>query len=370
MKVVAAELFAIQIPLKRPFIVSYASYDRMPSVILKLITEDGVVGYGEAVPDEHVTGETWEGVFSTLKTYLLPAIMGMDVREIGALHQKMDQVLLGNPAAKAAVDIAAHDILGKIAGLPIYALLGGKVKQHMEIPKVLSILPPDEMAVQAKEAVALGFRAVKLKVGIDLEQDIERVRAVRKAVGEQIEIRVDANQGWKTSYVARRGIEALAPFHVAWVEQPTEAGRPEMLAELRRKSSLPIMADESVLNMTDLRRIIDLNAVDLINIKLMKCGGIYPATRLATQAHAFGLQCQIGSMVESSIATAAGFHVAAVHSNIISTEISGPTLFADDTGDLTYDLPRVNLPALPGLGIHVDESAIQRMTRFSEKVNM
>jgi L-alanine-DL-glutamate epimerase-like enolase superfamily enzyme len=163
-------------------------------------------------------------------------------------------------------------------------------------------------------------------------------------------------------------IKKLEPFDVTWVEQPIAQMDLSMFQRLQESSPTPLMADESLINAQHLRTLVEHQSVDYINIKLMKSGGIYPAYQLATQAELFGINCQIGSMVESSIASAAGFHVALAKKNIVSTEISGPTKFTKDVGDLTYSLPYANITNKPGLGINVDDAVIKELTTRSEEM--
>jgi|SRR5690625_28514 len=368
MKITNIHLYHIELPLKEPFIISYASYDVIPSIIVKIHTNIGIIGFGESVPDEHVTGESPHSVMATIKHYLAPAILGEDPRNIQRIHEKMDNALVRNEAAKAAIDIACYDILGKFSNLPIYSLLGGRKKETPMIPKVLSILEPDVLAEQAKAAVHEGYTQLKMKLGIDHEKDIKRVKAVREAVGPNILIRADVNQGWKNVQLTRQMIKQLSPYHLSWIEQPIAATDVSLFQNIKENTNVPLMADESVITKQDLRTFIEHQSVDYVNIKLMKTGGIHPAYLLATQAELFGIQCQIGSMVESSIASTAGFHVALAKKNIISTEISGPTKFTIDTGNLSYDLPYVQITDKPGLGITVNEAVIKKLSLYSEKV--
>ena len=364
MKIVKATIRMVEFPLKEPFIISYATYPSMPAIILSLETDNGLVGYGEAVPDEHVTGEQVNSAFEILKTVLVPGVMGQNPFDIEHIHYLMDSAITRNPAAKAAVDIACHDLMGKAAGQPVYNLLGGRSHKTLHYPKVLSIEAPGTMADKAKSAVAEGFSSLKLKVGLgDSSLDIERIYAVREAVGAAVPIRVDANQGWKTAGHAVQVIKQLDDASLAWVEQPIAMGNIRGLADIRNKVATPIMADESVQTMEDLLEIIRLEAADYINIKLMKCGGIFPAVQMAKVAESAGVIAQIGSMVESSVGSAAGYHAVMSRRNIQSAELTGPLLFSEEIGNLNYDLPNVHLSGMPGLGIAVDEEQLKKLTR-------
>ena len=362
MKISRATITLIDVPLLEPFVVSYATYDSMPSIILALETDDGTIGYGESVPDGHITGETPGGVVEALKTELIPAVLGLDPRDITAVHQQLNRVLKGCGAAKAAVDIACWDLAGKAAGRPIYALLGGRRPEQPTIAKVLSILPPGVLAEQAVQARSQGYRHLKMKLGGGDGLDIERVRAVRSAINDDLAIRVDANQGWSDPVTARAMIRALEPYRIDWVEQPILADDIDGFKLLRQDTSTCLMADESVVHAGDLARFVHDRSVDMVNLKLMKSGGITPCHRLATQAELGGLKVQIGSMLETSIASSAGFHLALSHPNIVSTELSGPMKFTKEPGNLQYVLPEVHITEGPGLGIDVDRDVLAELS--------
>lgn len=368
-KIIKVEIFQINLPLKESFIISYHTYESMPAIVIKIHTDEGIIGYGESVPDEHVTGESVHSVIAALTYNLVPTIVGQDPRNIKQIHELMNQSLVHNGAAKAAVDIACYDILGKVSNLPIYTLLGGRKPLTPSIPKVLSILEPETLAIQAKEAIDEGYKEIKMKLGKEPMIDIQRVKAVREAVGDDIPIRVDVNQGWRTVQVASEAMGLLTPYNVSWVEQPISQMDVSLFKRLRKTTSIPLMADESMVTPENLRTLIHDQSVEYINIKLMKSGGIYPSYQLATQAELFGINCQIGSMVESSIASAAAFHVALSKQNIISTEVSGPTKFTLDTGNLTYQLPYVNIPTEPGLGISINEQNLKKLTVKAFEIN-
>lgn len=368
MHITKVNIIQIDIPLKEPFIISYQEFETMPAIIVKVHTNEGITGYGESVPDEHVTGESVHSVAAALKQQLVPAILDTDPTNIQLIHKKMNQALVYNGAAKAAIDIACYDILGKQAQLPVYKLLGGRKETPLTIPRVLSIFEPEVLKKQAEEAVKEGYQELKMKLGTTPKKDVARVKAVREAVGPNILIRVDVNQGWQTVQTARQTMKQLEPYDVTWVEQPIRQMDVSLFKQLSHRVEQPLMADESMVTPQNLRTFIEDQSVDYINIKLMKSGGIYPAYQLATQAELFGIACQIGSMVESSIASAAGFHVAAAKENIISTEISGPTKFTEEIGDLTYDLPAVHLPSRPGLGIDINENQLKKLTISHETI--
>ncbi len=368
MKIREIEIFAIRLPLIKPFIISYATYPDMPSIIVKLTTEEGFIGYGEAVPDEHVTGETWESTYSLLVKTLAPILIGENPMEFEKLHEKMDKAVYQAPAAKAALDIACYDVVGKKLGVPVYQLLGGRYHERFPLTHVLSIGTPEEMARETEQKIAEGFTSFKMKVGTDVQSDVERIQAVRERVCSQIAIRVDVNQGWVNSANTITAMRQLEHLGIDWLEQPVKADDFNGMVEIKSKISTPLMMDEGLRGIRDMRECIEKQAAHKVNIKLMKCGGIYPAMKLAHMAEMAGIDCQIGSMVESSIGSAAGFHVAFSKKAFTSVELTGPLKFSKDVGNLQYEVPFIQLNDLPGLGIEVDETILQELTVYSTKV--
>ena len=365
MKITEVEIYAIELPLIEPFIISYDTYDTMPSIIVKITTDEGIVGYGEAVPDEHVTGETWESTYMVLKHQLAPTVIGQDPLSFEKIHELMDKTVYQVPAAKAAIDIACFDIAGKKLNVPVYQLIGGRYHEKFPITHVLSIGSPEKMAKEAAERVAMGYRSFKMKVGTEVMKDVERIQAVREKVGEGIDIRVDVNQGWHNAATTLRGLRALRNVDLDWLEQPVDADDIDAMVEVKSKTDVTLMIDEGLHGAKEMREIIAKRAADKVNIKLMKCGGIYPAMKLANMAEMAGIECQVGSMVESSIGSAAGFHVAFSKKIMKSVELTGPLKFSKDVGNLHYDVPYICLNEQSGLGIDVDENVIQELCRQS-----
>lgn len=368
MNITSVTVTGIKLPLIRPFIVSYETYYDMPTIIVKLETDSGAVGYGEATPDQHVTGETWESCYHMLVHQLAPEVLGENPFHIERIHEKMNQTVYGAPAAKAAIDLACYDLMGKATGQPVYNLIGGKYHNELPVPYVVSILAPEVMAKEAKEALAQGYRTIKIKVGTDPVLDVERIRAVRKAIGPDVQLRVDANQGWCNRATTMRVLEQVTDCNIDWIEQPVEADDITALAEVRKQTHLAVMVDEGVHGDREMREVIVKQAADKLNIKLMKCGGIYPALKLVAQAEMAGMECQVGSMVESAVATAAGAHLSIAKKTIISNELVGPLMFARDIANLPYERMNVMLPDKPGLGIDVDEVILAELCQMTTTI--
>ena len=369
MKVTAIYLYVINLPLQVPFIISYHTYNHIPSVIVKIETDEGIVGYGEGVADEHVTGETWEGIYQVLKNTLGPAMLGQNPMEIEKIHDLMNKAIYGAPTAKAALDIACFDIMGKKLQQPVFQLIGGRFHDEFPITHVLSIADPEEMADEAALMMKKGYQSFKMKVGTNVRQDIKRIQAVRERVGEDIAIRIDVNQGWKNSATTLVALNQLSDCQLDWVEQPVVADDIDGMAEIKSKIAVPLMIDEGIKGNREMLEIIQKRAADKVNIKLMKCGGIYPAVKLAHQAELAGIDCQVGSMVESSVGSAAGFHVAFSKKVITSVELTGPLKFSKDIGDLHYDVPNIRLSDRPGLGIEINEKNLRELTVFEDVVS-
>lgn len=370
MKIKQVEIFAIDLPLIEPFIVSYDTYPSMPSIIVKITTACGLVGWGESVPDDHVTGETFEGTYAVLKHRLGPKLIGQNPMEFEKIHELMDSLVKNAPAAKAAIDIACFDVTGKKLHVPVYQLIGGRYHEKFPITHVLSIGEPERMAAQAAEKAAEGYRSFKMKVGRDVASDVERIQAVRASVGEEIAIRVDVNQGWKNSGNTLQALSQLQSVGLDWLEQPVIADDIDAMVEIKSKTTVPVMIDEGLCGMRDMREIIAKRAADKVNIKLMKCGGIYRAVQLAAMAEMAGMECQIGSMLESSIGSAAGFHVAFSKKVMTSVELTGPLKFSKDIGNLreSYRIPFIELGTGIGLGVEIDETVLSELTQYSDVV--
>ncbi|MCC5801760.1 mandelate racemase/muconate lactonizing enzyme family protein [Rossellomorea vietnamensis] len=361
-------LYAIRLPLKQPFIISYHTYEDMPSIILEMETDEGIIGYGEAVADEHVTGETWESTFQVLQHTLAPKMIGENPFHIEKIHELMDQAIYNAPTAKAAIDIACYDLIGKKVNQPVYQLLGGRYHDEFQITHVLSITDPDTMADEAAGMIEKGFQSFKMKVGTDVDQDIERIRKVRERVGWDVPIRVDVNQGWKNSSQTLKALRHLQDLNIDWLEQPVLADDVDGMVRIKSKTDIPLMIDEGLKGVRDMCEIIGKQAADKVNIKLMKSGGIYPSVKLAHMAEMAGMECQVGSMVESSIASAAGFHMAFSKKVITSVELTGPIKFSKDIGDLHYDVPFIRLSDKAGLGVTVDKAILEELTEFKSIV--
>lgn len=351
----------IQLPLKEPFIINYATYDSMHSVIVEIHTDTGIIGFGEGVADEHVTGESAAGIFANL-AMIAPKLIGENPLNIEAIHLKLDEMILGNPAIKASIDIALYDILGKHANLPIYQLLGGKTVERLDYAKVLSVKNIEETKKDIDTLLESGYKVIKVKLGGNIFDDILKLKQILEYIKEADAIvRVDCNQAWSNPKAIIQALKSIDDPKLKWIEQPLKYNDIEGMKYLYENMNVNLMADEMIKDIHDLARL-STPHFDLLNVKLMKCGGIHNAVKLIRFAEGLGIECQIGSMVESSIGSAAGYHTAMALNNVKSTELTGPLLFSQDIGDLKFNIPYVDLGDAPGLGITINKEALAALT--------
>ncbi|MEM2941113.1 MAG: dipeptide epimerase [Thermoproteota archaeon] len=326
MEIERIDVYSVSLKYSEPFRIAPGVSWESHSIVVRILTDYGVEGWGESSPSKRVTGETRETVSAAISR-MAPKLVGMCPLRIEQNMEKMDQTVDGNPAAKAALDMALHDVLGKTVGKPLFMLLGG-YRTEVLTDITLSMKPPGEMAADAVKAVKQGFKALKIKVGVNPVEDVERIRMVREAVGEDVEIRIDANGGWSPEQ-AVEVLNRVERFNIRFVEQPVPAEDVKGLARVRKDSQIPVMADESVHSPSDALRLIEEEAVDLINIKLMKSGGILKARKISNVAEAAGIPCMVGCMGESGIGVAAGAHLAAGLRNMVYADLDCDLLHSE-----------------------------------------
>jgi o-succinylbenzoate synthase len=353
------EVYPVTLRYREPFRIAPEAHTESQNVIVKIVTDYSVTGWGESSPSKRVTGETAETVINVIDK-IAPKLIGLCPLRIEQSVEAMDSIVKDNPAAKAAIDVALHDIIGKTARKPLFMLLGGYRTQVLT-DITLGIKSPKEMAKDAEKAVKRGFKALKVKVGVNPAEDVERLRLIRKAAGEDIQIRIDANQGW-TPKQAIEALNKMEKFNIQFAEQPVPAENLKGLIEVKKNSPIPIMADESVHSPEDAIRLIQAEAVDLINIKLMKSGGILKGRKIAEIAEAAGIPCMIGCMGESEIGIAAGAHLAAAVKNIQYADLDSDILLKDKIakkgGTKVKNSTRI-FPKQNGLGIkELDEKLL------------
>ena len=305
--------------LTRPHVVLATSYGREKQekshVLVALTDENGVTGYGEATPLSQFTGETTRVAATVLEELLLPGLTGRDSFDIAAVHDWMDGAIAENHAAKCAIDCAMYDLMAKELGVPLYVLLGGLCRSRVAINRHIGVAGTAEAVQMARDYSAQGYHSLKMKVDGDVAASAERIRAVREAIGPEAALRVDANAG--CSYPqAHQLIERTLDCGLAYYEQLLPKWDLEGTADLRRRWGVPLLADEAVNSVRDAMVYALHGAADAFTIKLCKCGGLYPALRLAGAAAAAGLKIVVASTYDTHIGCAACLHLAAALPNL------------------------------------------------------
>jgi o-succinylbenzoate synthase len=356
MKIISGHVFCIRIPLKVPFIIAVGSLTHSNHVLVHLKGADGSWGWGESTTFLEVYGYDQEMLAHVIEAYLIPAVIGVEAGDCEELNKRMDAAVPFNLMAKCAVDMAAADMAARSQGLPLCEWFGCRRVEKVPIAGAVGILPPREAARRAENLVSTGFKTVKVKIGTDPDQDIERVLAVRRATGEGILLRVDANQGYsrkEAAYVLGR----LETVGLEWVEQPLAAHDLEGSARLCTEFETPVAADESVYDIHDAERIIKRGSADVINIKLPKCGGLSRARKIAALCEESGVGCFLGGCLETTPGTAAQAHFYSATPSVISAaEMEGPWCYTDDVvaARLKFEQGAVFVPCEPGLGVDID----------------
>ncbi|CAG7618782.1 L-Ala-D/L-Glu epimerase [Paenibacillus solanacearum] len=354
MKIQNVDVIRQSVPLKKPFITSLRTVHRADSIIVRIVTDDGRVGWGEAPPTLVITGDSLESIEAAITQVFAPLLTGKNVLAYEPLLQSVHQAMVGCSSAKAAVDMAIYDLVSQHCGLPLYQFLGGS-KDTLETDYTVSVNAPEEMGDDAVRYVEAGFNVLKIKVGKGrIEDDIKRIQEVRRRVGDDIKIRVDANQGWQAKEAVRaiRRLEDLG-LDLELVEQPVKAHDLEGLKYVTDSVETVIMVDEGVFSPAQAFEVLRRRAADMINIKLMKAGGIYKAQVINQLAEEFGVECMVGCMIESRVAATAAAHLAASKRNITRVDLDAPLMLREDPviGGVQYEGRFMTFPKAPGLGI-------------------
>ena len=366
MKITQVETIPVRIPIHpdRAIRGSLGAHTVSPFLLVKIQTDEGIVGLGEVSCTPIWSGEDQVTAAHFIREYLAPALQGNDPLQIERLTAKCRQRLAANPFTRAGIEMALWDILGKAAGLPLYRLWGGPVRDFVPTKFSVSGLEPAKAASLAAWAVEKGFRAMKVKVGIDPEGDVARVRAVREAIGPNIRLGVDANGGWSPR-VAIQTIRRMYEFDIYFAEQPVSPVDPSWMADVRSQVNIPIMADESVNSPQDAMGLARTGAADVLSLYVGKGGGVSAARKIAAVAEAAGLACTVGSNLEMGVASAAMIHLAmatpAVNAEEFPCDILGPFFYEGDllAEPLPIEAGKASPFERPGLGVELDEQKVE-----------
>jgi muconate cycloisomerase len=366
-KITSVETIPVRVPIKPELAIISGrggAHTTSPFLLVKLHTDAGLVGLGEASCTPRWSGEDQVSAAHFINCYFAPALVGRDPTRIDEVSAAVFALVAGNHFTKAALEMALWDLAGKTNGKPVYELLGGKVRESVATKWSVSGRPPTEAATIARWAISRRFSAMKVKVGLD--GDVERVAAVRDVVGPAAKLGVDANGGWGDSAIAIAAVERLKPLGISFVEQPVPAGDPEDMAAVRRAAGLPIVADESLYSLADARQLARAEACDVFSIYVGKAGGLGPAKAIADFAVERGIACTIGSNLELGVGSAAMIHLALAHRGITPDaypcDIIGPLFYEDDilTEPLSLESGRATIGDRPGLGVELDPEKVER----------
>jgi L-alanine-DL-glutamate epimerase-like enolase superfamily enzyme len=331
MRITRIEAWPVEMKLSEPYTIAYETVESTTNIFMRVETNDPITGYGCAAPDEKITGETPKTVLKAIADVAETELKGTDPLRHARVIERLKEILKDQPSAIAMVDMAIHDILGKVGRIPLWKILGG-YRTCFKTSVTIGILPADETVARARDWVSQGFTALKIKGGQDVESDIERVKRVREAVGPNVELRFDANQGY-TVEQSLRFVEGARNARLELIEQPTAQGQPDLIGRVTKEVSLPIMADESLMNLRDAFRLARRDLVDMVNVKLMKVGGIYESSLINAVARSAGLEVMVGCMDEAALGIAAGLHFALSKPNVAYCDLDGHIGLQGDPSD-------------------------------------
>lgn len=365
MKIARIEIYQCPIRLHEPFVISLGPMTHAENVVVVITTDNGMQGYGECSPFLTINGEAMDSA-AVMGRYLGRGLKGRDPLDIAGCVAAMDRVVYGNYSIKSAFDIALYDIASQQAGVPLYEFLGGDGNKVMYTDYTVGLGSPEKMAEDAAMILERGFRFVKVKLGDSAAGDLDRIRAIRERIGLDTPLCIDANQGWDPEE-AIACLQSLAPYNIHYCEEPIPRWLYTELPRVRANSPIPLMADESLSDHHDAKRLIDLEACQLFNLKLGKSAGIFKALKIIALAEKAGIGMQVGGFLESRLAFTASAHLSTVSEHIRQFDFDSPLMIEDDPveGGITYgENGRVSLPNTPGLGARVREDYLRELKRM------
>ena len=360
------DIYKSPIKLKEPFVISLGPLTYAQNLVVVIHTDRGITGFGECSPFMAINGESMDtGVI--VGQYLAQAVKGKNALDIEGCTLVMNRVIYANYSIKSAFDIALYDIAAQHANLPLYKFLGGINNKLIHTDYTVSIGDPQKMVKDALRIKDQGFTVIKIKLGDSKEADVERIRLIREAIGMELPMRIDANQGWGVEEAVET-LKAMKPYNIQLCEEPVARWEFMELPRIRKESPIPIMADESCCNHHDAKRLIQLHACDFFNIKLGKSGGIFDALKIIEVAHQNNTKIQIGGFLESRLAFTASAHLALTSDLVVHYDFDTPLMFVEDpvVGGITYGKNgKISVPDAPGLGATIDKSYLSRLDKIS-----
>lgn len=371
MKIVKIEASAVRLELVKPYLTADykgAGLSEKTCVVVRVTTDNGLCGLGEADPFPTFTYESTETVLQMIRQYVGPAVLGLNPSNVVGLHTQMDAALPGWSFAKAPLDVAAYDLWGQSLGVPVYQLLGGMVRDRVPMIWPIGGDTPQENVREVSAKIAEGYRSLHVKLGaLSPDEDVARIKAIREAIGPDIPIMVDINQGWDRS-TALKTIRRLEPFNLSIIEQPVPAWDLASLVKIQASTDTPISADEALHSTRDAMQLIQHGAVRVFSLKTGKCGGLFRTRQIAAMAEAAGMLCFVNSMVEMGVSVAASLHLAAGLPNLVNhghALMSNLRIKEDILAEnsFQYDGKDILVPqTCRGLGVTIDEEKLERRT--------
>ena len=353
MKIINIRTSTLKGPLKNPFITSLRRVDALEDLVVIIECDDGSVGYGEGAPTPVITGETMGSMVATIE-YIKPFLVGLEIEDFDTILNNIHTRILKNTTAKSALEIALYDLKAKAEKQPLYKMLGGK-QTTFKTDITISMGEIEKMISDSLDAVNLGYDTLKIKIGDNPEKDVERIIAIDDALDDNITLRLDANQGW-TAQESVALLHALEKQDIIaeFIEQPVAADDIDGLRYIKERVQTPLLADESIFSVKDARRLLEMQAIDYVNIKLAKTAGITQALELADVSKEFGVKCMIGCMLEGPISVAAGVHVASAKADIITMlDLDAVSLLASHpvNTSIVFNESEIQLSEDIGLGV-------------------
>jgi L-alanine-DL-glutamate epimerase-like enolase superfamily enzyme len=355
MKITGIDVWPVTMRLREPYTIAYETVKSTVNIFLRIKTDSTITGIGCAAPDLMVTGETPESALKTLNDTVEPILKGEDPLRYLKILEPLKTEIKNQPSVLACVDMSLYDIVGRYARLPLWKMLGG-YRKCIKTSITIGIMPAVETIRKVKEYVAQGFTSLKLKGGQNVEEDIEKVKMVRGAVGKGIELRFDANQGYSVEDAVFFVKHTEGP-QIELLEQPTPREQSDLLGHVTMRTPIPIMADESLMSLRDAFRLAKGDLVDMVNVKLMKVGGISVALMVNAVARAAGLEVMVGCMDEAALSIAAGLHFALARPNVAYADLDGFLGLEKDptAGAVKLEMGVLYPGDLPGLGFDFKE---------------
>lgn len=341
----------LEIKLSEPYIIAYDTFSSCKIIFMMCTTDKGMHGFGSASPEKNVTGEDIENSLLIIENVVIPRLKNSDPFEYARIIEDLKKEVSSSPSVMAMVDMLLFDLVAKKAGVPLFKYLGA-YRRSIPTSITIGIMPLEDTLEKAREYFQSGFNIFKLKGGSSCDEDIKKVKKLRESFKDKIELRVDANQGY-TFEEAIRFVEETRDHQVELLEQPTPRNEYEMLGKVSNRVSIPIMADESIIDLKDVFHLTKHDLTDMINIKLMKTGGIVEAMHINSVARAAKVEAMVGCMDESELSVAAGLHFALSRPNIIYADLDGHMDLLNDPANNTVTIKDgiISPSGLPGLGV-------------------